>query len=91
MQAELPALEGTTCSEAFSKHLNVLHETRKAYTAAVHNRTFKMDVISHFPMFTAVSFSKSIFTPAFFIADRENSRGISDSTTSVLTRTCYYM
>jgi hypothetical protein len=31
MQAELPALEGTTCSEAFSKHLNVLHETRKAY------------------------------------------------------------
>jgi hypothetical protein len=31
MQAELPALEGTTCSEAFSKHLNALHETRKAY------------------------------------------------------------
>ena len=31
MQAELHALEGTTCSEAFSKHLNALHEIRKAY------------------------------------------------------------
>lgn len=31
MQAELPALEGTTSSEAFAKHLNTLHETRKAY------------------------------------------------------------
>ena len=31
MQAELPALEGITCSEAFLKHLNALHETRKAY------------------------------------------------------------
>ncbi|CAC5412668.1 unnamed protein product [Mytilus coruscus] len=31
MQAQLPALEGTTSSEAFVKHLNTLHETRKAY------------------------------------------------------------
>lgn len=31
MQAELPALEGTTSSEAFAEHLNTLHETRKAY------------------------------------------------------------
>lgn len=31
VQAELPALEGTTTSEAFAKHLNTLYETRKAY------------------------------------------------------------
>ncbi|CAG2239162.1 unnamed protein product [Mytilus edulis] len=31
MHAQLPALEGTTGSEAFAKHLNTLHETRKAY------------------------------------------------------------
>jgi hypothetical protein len=35
MQAELHALEGTTCSEAFSKHLNALHEIRKAYIQTV--------------------------------------------------------
>ncbi|CAC5372032.1 unnamed protein product [Mytilus coruscus] len=31
MQAQLPALEGTTSNDAFAKHLNILHETRKAY------------------------------------------------------------
>ena len=31
MNAELPALEGSTTSEVFSKHLNVLHDSRKAY------------------------------------------------------------
>ncbi|KAL5007820.1 hypothetical protein ScPMuIL_016626 [Solemya velum] len=31
VQAELPALEGTTTSEAFAKHLNTLYETKKAY------------------------------------------------------------
>ena len=31
MTDKLPALEGTTRSEAFAKHLNVLHDARKAY------------------------------------------------------------
>uniref|UniRef100_A0A0L8HML4 Uncharacterized protein n=1 Tax=Octopus bimaculoides TaxID=37653 RepID=A0A0L8HML4_OCTBM len=31
MQAELPALEGSTTSETFFKHLNALHEARKAF------------------------------------------------------------
>lgn len=31
MQAELPALGGNTTSEVFFKHMNALHETRKAY------------------------------------------------------------
>lgn len=31
MTDKLPALEGTTQSEAFAKHLNVLHDARKAY------------------------------------------------------------
>lgn len=31
MTDRLPALEGTTTSEVFAKHLNALHEARKAY------------------------------------------------------------
>ena len=31
MQDTLPALEGTTCSEVFSQHLNALHAIRKAF------------------------------------------------------------
>ena len=31
MTDKLPALEGTTTSEVFAKHLNALHEARKAY------------------------------------------------------------
>ena len=31
MEENLPALEGTTSSEVFAKHLNTLHDARKAF------------------------------------------------------------
>ena len=44
---------------------------------------------SSFPKMFAQSSSRSIFTPALFIALRDNNNGISDPTTSVLIDTSF--
>lgn len=41
INAELPSLEGSTTSETFAKHLNALHETRKAYIQSETNERIR--------------------------------------------------